>query len=85
MPKHPYIAELAPVAVPLPRDARMFVLFEAESDEQAVDTVNALGMIRGDRPVQVDLYQRNGNALGRKLYSGLHRPPRHAPRLSVVA
>jgi hypothetical protein len=85
MPKQTYVAELAPVAAPLPRDARIFVLFEAETDQQAVDTVNALGMVRGDRAVQVDLYLRHGNALGRKLWSGLHKPPRHRPQLSVVA
>jgi hypothetical protein len=83
--KQTYVAELAPIAAPLPRDARMFVLFEAESDQQAVDTVNALGMIRGDRAVQVDLYQRTGSAIGRKLWSGLHKPARHRPVLSVVA
>lgn len=85
MPKQTYIAELAPVATPLPRNARLFVLLEAESDSEAIDTVNSLGIIRHDKAMQCDLYERNGREIGRKRWSGLSKPPRSAPRLSVVA
>jgi hypothetical protein len=80
-----YLAEIAPVGAPLPRHARMFVLFEAETIGQAVDAVNGLGILRHDRPAQIDLYERHGRDTGPKLWSGLHKPARHAPRLSVVA
>jgi hypothetical protein len=76
-----YAAELSPVHVPLPNGARMFVLFEAASDALAVETVQALGVLRHDKLFQVDLYRRPDI----KIYSGLSRVKPSVPRLSVVA
>jgi hypothetical protein len=80
-----YVAEVSPVVSPLPTGARMFVLIVADSDTRAIDAVQALGVLRHDRPIQVDLFQRDGSSIGRKVWSGLNRVKPGQPMLSVVA
>jgi hypothetical protein len=80
-----YVAEIAPVNTVLPQGARMFVLMVADTDAKAIETVQALDLIRHDKRVQVDLYQRDGSAIGRKVWSGLHHLRPGRPMLTVVA
>ena len=80
-----YIAEIASISVPMPTGARVFVLIAADNDHKAIETVNALGIIRHDKRVQIDVFMRDGSTIGRKIWSGLSKPQRLHPRLSVVA
>ena len=79
-----FTAELTSITVPLPAGVRCCLLIEADSDEAAIDKAQALGILRHDRCIQLDVFQRDGSAIGRKIWSGLSKVAVAKPSLRVI-
>ena len=51
---------------------RLFGIFSAESDAEAISAMQSLTCLRHDQRHHVDLYRDAGTAQERKIWSGLH-------------